>query len=65
MKTQLIENEQDDGINVNQVLLEQENEQLKRRLDQANTRIQALISDKERLLEISNHLRAQIDRLQG
>ncbi|CAF3498701.1 unnamed protein product [Adineta steineri] len=52
----------DDGINVTQVLLQQENEQLKRRIEQSNTRIQTLIRDKERLLEISNHLRAQLNR---
>ena len=56
---------QDDGVNVNQVLLEQENQQLKRRLEQTNQRIQTLIRDKERLLEISNNLRAQINRYEG
>ena len=55
----------DDGINVTEVLLKQENEQLKRRLQQANNRIQTLIHDKERLLEISNHLRAQLNRHEG
>jgi hypothetical protein len=55
----------DDGINVTQVLLQQENEQLKRRLEQLNNRIQTLIRDKERLLEISNHLRSQLNRHEG
>ena len=55
----------DDGVNVNQVLLQQENEQLKRRLEQSNTRIQTLIRDKERLLEISNHLRSQLKQHEG
>ena len=54
-----------DGINVAEVLLQQENEQLKRRLEQAHSRIQILIRDKERLLEISNHLRAQVNRHEG
>ncbi|CAF3391432.1 unnamed protein product [Rotaria sp. Silwood1] len=52
----------DDGVNVTEVLLKQENEQLKRRLEQANSRIQTLIRDKERLLEISNNLRSQLNR---
>ncbi|CAF0740218.1 unnamed protein product [Rotaria sordida] len=52
----------DDGINVTEVLLKQENEQSKRRLEQANNRIQTLIRDKERLLEISNNLRSQLNR---
>ena len=55
----------DDGINVTQILVQQENEQLKRRIDQMNQRIQTLIRDKERLLEISNHLRAQLSRHEG
>lgn len=55
----------DDGVNVAQVLLQQENDQLKRRLEQAGSRIQTLIRDKERLLEISNHLRAQLNRHEG
>lgn len=54
-----------DGINVAEVLLKQENEQLKRRLEQANNRIQTLIRDKERLLEISNNLRSQLNRYEG
>lgn len=54
-----------DGINVEEVLLKQENEQLKRKLEQANNRIQTLIRDKERLLEISNHLRAQLNQHEG
>jgi hypothetical protein len=52
-------------VNVTQVLLQQENEQLKRRLEQTHNRIQTLIRDKERLLEISNHLRAQLNRHEG
>ncbi|CAF1550135.1 unnamed protein product [Rotaria magnacalcarata] len=55
-------NSNDDGINVTEVLLKQEIEQLKRRLEKANSRIQILINDKERLLEISNHLRSQLNR---
>lgn len=55
----------DDGLNVNQILLQQENEQLKRKIDQLNQRIQTLIRDKERLLEISNNLRAQLHRRDG
>jgi hypothetical protein len=55
----------DNGINVAEVLLQQENEQLKRRLEQSNNRIQTLIRDKERLLEISNHLRSQLNRHEG
>ncbi|CAF1294512.1 unnamed protein product [Adineta ricciae] len=51
----------DNGIDVSQVLLQQENDQLKRRLEQSNIRIQTLIRDKERLLEISNHLRSQLN----
>ncbi|CAF1295365.1 unnamed protein product [Adineta ricciae] len=51
----------DNGIDVSQVLLQQENDQLKRRLEQSNVRIQTLIRDKERLLEISNHLRSQLN----
>jgi hypothetical protein len=52
-------------VNVTQVLLQQENDQLKRRLEQSNNRIQILIRDKERLLEISNHLRSQIKQHEG
>jgi hypothetical protein len=52
-------------VNVTQVLLQQENEQLKRRLEQSNNRIQTLIRDKERLLEISNHLRSELNRHEG
>jgi hypothetical protein len=63
-KPKLSENN-DDGINVTQVLLQQENEQLKRRIEQLNNRIQILIRDKERLLEISNHLRAQLKQHEG
>ncbi|CAF2055912.1 unnamed protein product, partial [Rotaria magnacalcarata] len=55
-------NSNDDGINVTEVLLKQEIEQLKRRLEKTNSRIQILINDKERLLEISNHLRSQLNR---
>jgi hypothetical protein len=55
----------DDGINVAQVLSRQENEQLKRRIEKMTNRIQILIHDKERLLEISNHLRAQVHRHEG
>ena len=55
----------DDGVNVNEVLLKQENDQLKRRIEQLNNRIQTLIRDKERLLEISNHLRSQLNRHEG
>ena len=55
----------EDGINVTQVLLQQENEQLKRRTEQLNNRIQTLIRDKERLLEISNHLKSQLHRHEG
>lgn len=58
-------NADDDGINVTEILLKQEMEQLKRRLEQANNRIQILIRDKERLLEISNHLRSQLNRYEG
>ena len=54
-----------DGLDVNQILLQQENEQLKRKIDQLNQRIQTLIRDKERLLEISNNLRAQLHRRDG
>ncbi|CAM4825869.1 unnamed protein product [Rotaria magnacalcarata] len=46
-------NSNDDGINVTEVLLKQEIEQLKRRLEKTNSRIQILINDKERLLEIN------------
>ena len=55
----------DNGIDVSQVLLQQENDQLKRRLEQSNVRIQTLIRDKERLLEISNHLRSQLNHREG
>lgn len=58
-------NSNEDGVNVPQVLLQQENEQLKRRIEQLNNRIQTLIRDKERLLEISNHLRSQLNRHEG
>lgn len=47
------------------MLLQQENEQLKRRIEQLNNRIKILIRDKERLLEISNHLRSQLHRYES
>lgn len=65
VKSNLPEKSNEDGINVTQVLLQQENEQFKRRIEQLNNRIQTLIRDKERLLEISNHLRAQLNRHEG
>ncbi|CAF1323306.1 unnamed protein product, partial [Didymodactylos carnosus] len=59
-----LNNENDDpaGKRITDILLQQENDQLKRKLEQATKYIKTLVSDKERLLEISNHLRSQLNK---
>ncbi|CAF0852674.1 unnamed protein product, partial [Didymodactylos carnosus] len=56
------ENDDPEGNRVNEILLQQENDQLKRKLEQSIKHIKTLVSDKERLLEISNHLRSQLTK---